>query len=138
MSYLQSVRITGDKRSHWIARAPGNTRIEWDAEIEEDVPNQRISWRSLPGADVFNSGAVEFERAAAERGTIVRVQLAYGQPGEALGIFATLLGKDPEQMVYKDLRRFKQVLETGEVVKTEGQPSGRGDNGATWLDSVAR
>jgi uncharacterized membrane protein len=136
--YLQSVRITGDRHSHWIARGPGDTRVEWDAELVEDKPNERISWRSLPGADISNTGSVSFEPAAGGRGTIVRVQITYGHAGYQLGSFlATLVGKDPEQLVNKDLRRFKQVLETGDVVSTEGQSAGR-RSGATWLDSIAR
>ena len=84
MSYLQSVRTAGDRRSHWIANIGGAT-IEWDAEIEADVPNQRITWHSLPGADIENSGSVEFERAPGERGTIVRVQVEYGNLAHARG-----------------------------------------------------
>jgi uncharacterized membrane protein len=138
MSYLQSVRITGDRNSHWIARGPGDTRIEWDAEMLDDVPNQRITWRSLPGSEFVNSGSVSFERAPGNRGTVVRVQFDYGQPRYALAsAVAKLVGKEPGQLVNKDLRRFKQVLETGDVVTTEGQPAGR-TSGATWLDSIAR
>ncbi|HJT88923.1 MAG TPA: SRPBCC family protein [Bryobacteraceae bacterium] len=137
MSYLQSVRADGDRRSHWVARGPGNTRIEWDAELVDDVPDRRISWRSLPGSDLFLAGSVEFEPAPGERGTIVRVQMEYGHPAQALGGLASLIGRHPEQMIHKDLRRFKQVMETGEVLTTEGQPAGR-RSGATWLDNLAR
>ena len=138
MSYVESVRTTGERRSHWVARTPGNMRIEWDSEITEDIPNQRISWRSLPGSDVMSSGSVEFDRAPGNRGTIVRVQMDYGNAAHAIGsALAKLVGKDPEQVAYKDLRRFKQILETGEVITTEGQPAGR-SSGTTWLDSIAR
>lgn len=137
MSYLQTVRITGDTRSHWVAKAPGDRRVAWDAELELDVPGERITWHSLPGSEVYNSGSVEFTRAAGGRGTIVRVQLDYAHPAQAASTLAKLAGKDPEQMIHKDLRRFKQVMETGEVITTEGQSSGR-TNGSTWLDSVAR
>jgi uncharacterized membrane protein len=138
MKYIESVRMTGPRRSHWVAIAPGDVRLEWDAEMVDDVPNERISWHSLPGADVPNSGTVRFERAPGDRGTIVRVELQYGTPGQALvAPFAKLLGKDPEQLAYKDLRRFKQVLETGEVITTEGQPAGRASS-VTWLDEIAR
>jgi len=138
MNYLESVRMTGDRRSHWVAKAPGDVRVEWDADMVEDRPNERISWHSLPGADVSNSGTVQFENAPGGRGTVVRVQARYGDPGQGIAAaFAKLMGKEPRQMVYKDLRRFKQVLETGEVIRTEGQPAGR-TGSTTWLDNLAR
>jgi uncharacterized membrane protein len=137
MSYLQSVRITGDTRSHWVARAPGDFRIEWDAEIESDVPNERLTWHSLPGSQVQNSGSVQFERAPGGRGTIIRAQINYDFPGASAAGLAKVLGKDPDQLVKKDLYRFKQVMETGEVITTEGQPAGR-KSSTTWLDAIAR
>jgi len=137
MTHLKSVRITGDRQSHWIADV-GRAAVEWDAEMEIDVPNQRIAWRSLPGSDVPNSGAVEFERASGGRGTIVRVQMDYGNLMHALtSAAAAVVGQAPEQMIQKELRRFKQVMETGEVITTEGQSAG-GRTGTTWLDAIAR
>jgi uncharacterized membrane protein len=137
MSYLESVRDMGNGRSHWVALAPGNLKLEWGAEITEDKPGQTIAWRSLQGSEVTTTGSVEFQKAAGNRGTIVRVQMSFAARGQALARLAKLAGKHPEQMVYKDLRRFKQVMETGEVITTEGQPAGR-TSGATWLDSIAR
>jgi uncharacterized membrane protein len=137
MSYLESVQNLDDGVSHWVAKGPGNVRIEWDAHIENDIPNKRLAWRSLEGSEVWHTGSVDFEPAPADRGTIIRVQMDYGHSFRALGAIATLMGKDPEQMIRKELRRFKQVMETGEVITTEGQPSGRA-SGATWLDNVAR
>jgi uncharacterized membrane protein len=137
MTYLESVTTRGDRLSHWVASGPGGTRIEWDATVREDVPNRRISWRSVDGSSVRHSGSVEFEAAPAGRGTVVRVQMDYGHAFQSLVPLAKLTGKDPEQIVRKELRRFKQVMETGEVLTTEGQPSGR-DNGVTWLDRAAR
>lgn len=138
MAYLESVRITGDRRSHWVANGPGGTRLEWDAGLESETPNEGITWRSLPGSAVDHSGTVEFERLPGGRGTIVRVQMDYGNMADALAPpAAALFGRDPEQIIRKELYRFKQVIETGEVITTEGQPSGR-RSGVTWLDSVAR
>jgi len=138
MSYLESVRQMGDKRSHWVARVPPDTRIEWDAEITNEIPNERIAWRSLPNSDVCTSGSVRFDRAPGGRGTIVRVRMELESLSNKLGSsVARWIGKGPEHLVYKDLRRFKQVLETGEVITTEGQPSGR-TSSTTWLDSLAQ
>jgi uncharacterized membrane protein len=113
MRNLESVRVVGQNRSRWIAKGPAGSRIEWEAEIVDDRPNEMISWRSLPGADIDNSGSVRFERAPGGRGTVVRVRMQYDPPG---GIFGTtvakLLGDDPETLVQRDLYRFKQVMET--------------------------
>jgi uncharacterized membrane protein len=138
MRYLSSVRSTDDRRSHWVMQLPEGPRFEWDAEIDDDAPNERISWRSLPGSTVSHSGSVEFEPAPGGRGTIVRVQIDYGNLAHAMGAAAaTLLGRDPEQIVRKEMRRFKQVIEVGEVITTEGQSAGR-RSGATWMDRIAR
>jgi uncharacterized membrane protein len=137
MSYIEAVRNTGGRLSHWVANGPGGSRIEWDAEIVNDIPGQRITWRSLENSGVRHSGSVDFEPAPSGRGTIVRVQLDYGHAFRALGPVARLMGKHPEQMIRKELRRFKQVMETGEVITTEGQPAGR-NSGTTWLDKIAR
>ncbi|MGS2641315.1 SRPBCC family protein [Streptosporangium sp. LJ11] len=124
MTHLDSVETTGDGHSHWKARGPLKP-VEWDAEIVEDRSDELIAWRSLPGALVGNSGSVRFADAPGGRGTEVRVNLAYDPPGGRAGLaFARILGEHPEQQVRDDLRRFKQVLETGEVVRSEGSPEG--------------
>jgi uncharacterized membrane protein len=113
MRNLDSVRVVGQNRSHWIAKGPAGSRIEWEAEIVDDRPNEMISWRSLPGADIDNSGSVRFERAQSGRGTSVRVKMQYDPPGRLFGAtVAKLLGDDPEMLVQRDLYRLKQVIET--------------------------
>jgi uncharacterized membrane protein len=120
MSHLEEVRTTGDRRSHWVARGPLGKRVEWDAEITSDLPSDSISWQSLPGALVENSGTVRFERAPGGRGTQVRVELSYAMPGgNTAATLAKLFVSEPGQMVKGDLRRFKQVMETGEVVHSD-------------------
>ncbi|WP_234359283.1 SRPBCC family protein [Plantactinospora sp. BC1] len=125
MYHLESVRTDGDGRSHWTVRAPGGRRVAWDAELVEDSLSELISWRSVRGARVPNAGRVRFARAAGGRGTEVRVDLAYAPPGGAVGrAVAKLFGEEPGQQIRDDLRRFKQVIETGEVVLSEGSPAG--------------
>jgi uncharacterized membrane protein len=120
MKHLEQVSVRKDGRSHWKARGPGGQLYEWDAEIVENRPNELISWRSLPGADVANEGSVRFERAPGGRGTLVRVNLRYDPPAGSIGsTVAMLLGREPGQEVQEDLRRFKQVIETGEVVLSD-------------------
>jgi uncharacterized membrane protein len=119
-------RMTGDRLSHWVAKAPAGMRIEWDAEIIEDRPNEMIAWRSLEDSDVDHMGSVRFERAPGGRGTLVRVRLQYSPPAGVIGVsIARILGEDPNRQVKDDLRRFKQIIETGEILTTEGQPTGR-------------
>jgi uncharacterized membrane protein len=138
LSHLKSVRVMGEKQSHWVSSMPHGKDIEWDAEITEDTPNELLSWRSLPGADVPNSGSVRFERAHGGRGTMVRVRMQYELPARiGASLVSAVVGRDPGLRVRKDLMRFKQLLETGEIATTEGQPAGR-PQGATWMDRMAR
>jgi uncharacterized membrane protein len=127
MYHLESVERLDERRSHWVAKGPAGTQVEWDAEITDDRPNELIAWRSLPDAQVPNSGMVRFEPGPAGRGTVVRVEIEYRPPGGALGkAVAKLFGEEPGQQVAGDLHRFKQVMETGEVVVSEGSPHGFG------------
>ena len=125
MYHLESVESSGDGRSHWRAKAPIR-KVEWDAEIAEDRPNELISWRSLPGARVANSGTVRFKTAPSDQGTEIVLDMSYDAPGGAAGaLIAKLFGEEPRQQAKDDLRRFKQVMETGEVVRSEGSPEGQ-------------
>ena len=125
MRHLDSVRPAGDRRSHWIARAPAGATVEWDAEIVEERPDELIRWRSLPGAAVENAGAVRFRPAPGDRGTEVAVTLEYRPPaGIAGAALAKLFGEEPSQQVDEDLHRFKQLMEAGEVATNDGQPAG--------------
>ena len=125
MYHLESVEPSGDGRSHWKAKAPIG-KVEWDAEVLEDRPNELISWRSLPGTRVANSGTVRFSAAPSDQGTEIALEMSYDPPGGAAGaLVAKLFGEEPRQQVKDDLRRFKQVMETGEVVRSEGSPEGQ-------------
>jgi uncharacterized membrane protein len=126
MKHLESVKVEGNGRSHWVAKGPAGTSVEWDAEVYNEKENELIAWRSLEGSQVDNAGSVHFEPAASGRGTVVRVVLKYDPPAGKLGAaVARLFGESPAQQIDEDLRRFKQLMETGETATTEGQPSGR-------------
>ena len=126
MKHLKSVQVYDDKRSHWVANAPLGASVEWDAEIVNEQENQLIAWASAEGADVDNSGFVRFQPASGGRGTEVKVVLEYNPPGGVLTTaIAKLFGEEPQQQVGDDLRRFKQLMEAGEIATTEGQTSGR-------------
>ena len=120
MENLESVQITGDNRSHWKAKAPAGAKAEWDAKITEDRPNERIAWCSLPGSALNNAGTVRFVQAPGGRGTEVHVEMRFDSLAGKLGATAAkIVGKDPGKQVADDLRRFKQVLETGEITRSE-------------------
>ncbi len=126
MRHLRSVQPTGDRTSRWEVRSPLGTGIGWDAEITDERENDYILWRSLPGGAVEHRGSVEFRKAPFGDATEVAVSLDYRSPGGKLGSgVARLFGENPEQQVREDLRRFKQLMEAGEIPTTEGQPSGR-------------
>jgi uncharacterized membrane protein len=125
MSHLQSVTCQGD-RSHWVARPASGIRAEWDAEIINDRPDELIAWRSLEGSMIATAGSVHFTRAPGSRGTEVRVNLKIDPPGGKLSIWLVrLFGADPRQEIREDLRRFKQMMEAGEMPTTVGQSTCR-------------
>ena len=126
MNHLESVEATDDRRSHWKAKAPAGMSVAWDAEIVEDRPDERIAWRSVPGSQVDNAGSVRFVPAG-DRGTEVHVELRYSPPGGLVGAaIAWLFGESPDQQIYHDLRAFKQVMETGDVIVSDATLGQRG------------
>ncbi|MEU4674605.1 SRPBCC family protein [Amycolatopsis sp. NPDC023774] len=126
MAHLEQVRRTGDRTSHWSASAPFGKDVEWDAEIAEETPGERIAWRSTGKTAVPNAGTVWFTPAPDGESTEVNVALAYEIPGGAVGkAVAKYFGEEPHQQLDDDLRRLKQVLETGEVVRSDGAPWGK-------------
>ncbi len=127
MKHLKSVTVIDNKRSHWVANAPLGASVEWDADIIEDRENEFISWASVEGADVDNSGFVRFKPAPGDRGTEVKVVIEYAPPGGVVAsAIAKLFGEEPEQQIGDDLRRFKMLMEAGEIATNEGQPRGQG------------
>jgi uncharacterized membrane protein len=125
MRHLDSVTETGDGRSHWVGKSPVGTKVEWDAEIVEEREGQILSWRSLPGSQVDNAGSVVFSDATGGRGTVVRVHFDVDPPGGGLGrALGRMLSPITKQQVHEDLRRFKSLIEAGEVPTTAGQPAG--------------
>jgi uncharacterized membrane protein len=120
MRHLESVTVTDERRSHWVAKAPAGMSVEWDAEIIAERENETIAWRSLPGSQVFNAGTVTFMPAPRGRGTEVRVDLSYRPPlGKLASKVAMLWREEPKQQVQDDLRHFKQVMEVGEIVLSD-------------------
>jgi uncharacterized membrane protein len=126
MAHVDGVRTDGRGGSHWTVSAPFGRSIEWDAVTTENIEGRRIAWRSTDDADIANEGAVDFAPAPGGRGTEVHVRISYSVPGGKLGeAVARYFGEDPHQQLDDDLRRLKQVLETGEVIRSEGAPGGK-------------
>jgi uncharacterized membrane protein len=126
MHHLQSVIKIGDRQYRWTALGPMDIPIQWDAEIWDEQVGEFISWRSMPGSALTMEGTVRFEAVPAHRGTSLRAVTRFEHPAGELGrAVAKLFGKDPSFLMQQDLRRFKALVETGEIPTTEGQPHGR-------------
>ena len=115
MENVERIDILTDTLSHWVVKAPAGKTVEWDAIVTEDLKDRAISWTSEPGADVANSGRVEFRDAGA-RGTVVTATIAYDPPAGVVGkLIAKMFQREPAIQARRDLRRFKQLMETGEI-----------------------
>lgn len=112
MTHLKSVRSLGEDRSHWEARGPAGTPVEWNAVLINDIENKLIAWRSLDGSDLISAGSVHFDPRQGGS-TQVTVILQYSvAPGGRLGtVIAGLLGDDPSKQIEEDLWRLKQTME---------------------------
>jgi uncharacterized membrane protein len=116
MDNIESVRVLDGMRSHWKVKAPADTTVEWDAVITEDIPGEVIAWRSEDKASIPNSGRIEFRPTGNGRGTQVTVTIVYDPPAGVLGkVVAKLFHREPHIQARQDLRRFKQLMETGEI-----------------------
>lgn len=127
MRWIESVTPLEDvKRSHWVALLPMGVRLQWDSEIHTETPGEMFSWRSLDGSDLDSAGTYRFEDAPGNRGTVVRLNMKLDPPGgKAALALARLAGMGPESLAREDLRRLKQLIETGEIPTVVGQSSGR-------------
>ncbi|GLT02080.1 cyclase [Sphingobium jiangsuense] len=115
MENVERVDMLDERTSHWVVKAPGGRTVEWDAVITEDRPGELIAWASTEGADVPNSGRIDF-RDAGERGTVVTATILYDPPAGLLGkLIARMFQREPAIQARRDLRRFKQLMETGEI-----------------------
>jgi len=139
MRHLKSVRRTEGDTWEWTAAAPIKREVQWTARLVDEQPNKHLAWESLEGSDVEHRGWVDFVSAPGNRGTEVHVRLDFEPPAGAVGrAFAMIFGEDPEQQIREDLRRFKALLEAGEIPTTEGQPHGRRSRAVRTLEPFDR
>lgn len=130
MENVERVDVLDDKRSHWVVKAPGGTTVEWDAIVTEEREGELIAWASAEGADIANSGLVTF-RDAGTRGTVVTATILYDPPAGVIGkLVAKLFQREPNIQVRRDLARFKQLMETGEVATNAMNPKQREEQAA--------
>jgi uncharacterized membrane protein len=115
MDNICAIEPIDDRRSRWTVKAPAGKEVSWESVITNDVPGQEITWQSVEGADIANNGRIEF-RDAGSRGTIVRATIAYEPPAGTIGqLVAKLFQREPRIQARRDLHRFKQLMETGEI-----------------------
>ncbi len=127
LRHVVAVIVKDKIHSRWTVNPGSGQNFEWDAEIIEELPNEVLSWRSMPDAEVDNAGSVRFQRATGDRGTVVKVSLIYRPPAGKVGVMiAKLLGWDAKAEVEEDLLRVRSLLETGEIPTIKGQPNGNG------------
>ena len=120
MENVESVRVDDDRRSHWVVKAPGGKTVEWDSVLTEEEEGRVLAWESAPDADIKNTGRIEFRDAPPGRGTEITATIVYDPPGGDLGkLIAKLFQKEPKIQARRDLRRFKQLMETGEISTSE-------------------
>ena len=115
MENIAAIEVIDCDRSRWTVKGPGGKQLSWESVITAEEPGRSITWQSAEGADVANSGKIEFIEAG-ERGTVVRAIIAYDPPGGSVGqMVAKLFQREPRIQTRRDLRRFKQLMETGEI-----------------------
>jgi uncharacterized membrane protein len=115
MENIQKIERIDDRRSRWTVKAPAGREVTWESVITNDKAGEEITWQSAPGSEIANSGRIEF-RDAGDRGTVVRAVIAYDPPGGKIGqLVAKLFQREPRLQTRRDLRRFKQLMETGEI-----------------------
>jgi len=115
MENVERIDALDDRRSHWVVKAPAGRTVEWDAVVTEEAKDSFIAWASEEGADVPNSGRIDFRDAGA-RGTIVTATILYDPPAGTVGkLIAKVFQREPAIQARRDLRRFKQLMETGEI-----------------------
>ena len=123
MENVVRVDVLDDTRSRWVVKAPAGKTVEWDAIVSDEAADRYIAWASAEGADVPNSGRVEFKEAGA-RGTVVTATILYDPPAGTIGkLVAKLFQREPAIQARRDLRRFKQLMETGEIATAAMNPA---------------
>ena len=130
MDNIVSINVIDSNTSDWVAKGPGGSEVKWRVRVTEDVEGSLIAWRSDDDADVFNEGQISFTPAQGDRGTVVTALMAYDPPAGFVGrMVAKILQREPEVQLRRDLRRFKQLMETGEIATNVRNPAQLAEEG---------
>ena len=125
MENVKSIEERDERNSHWVVAGPAGRDVEFDSVITEAVPGERLAWRSSEGSDIANSGWIELKDAPTDRGTVVRALISYDAPGGVIGkAIAKIFQREPNLQLRRDLRRLKQLMETGEVSTSKAPDAG--------------
>lgn len=120
MENVVSIEATGPGRTHWIVKAPAGNTVEWDSVITEEQPDALLAWSSTAESSIRHSGSVQFREGHGGRGTEVTATIVYEPPAGAVGkAVAKLFGREPKVQTRRDLRRFKQLMEAGEIAVSQ-------------------
>lgn len=120
MENIERVEVLDDLHSHWVVKAPAGESLEWNSVIDEERVGELLSWVAMPESPIKHAGRIEFTDASGGRGTQVTATILYDPPGGALGmLFAKLFQREPKIQARRDLRRFKQLMETGEIATSQ-------------------
>ena len=116
MENIERIEMLEGDRTHWVVKAPAGSTVEWDSIVTDESPDERIAWSTTDDSSIRHSGSVEFRDAPGGRGTQVVATIVYDPPGGAIGkAIAKLFQREPKVQARRDLRRFKQLMETGEI-----------------------
>jgi uncharacterized membrane protein len=130
MDNIETITVLDDETSEWVVKGPAGSKIDFKSRVTEDIKGAFIAWRSDDDADVFNEGRISFSPAQGNRGSVVTVLMAYDPPAGFLGrITAKVLQREPEVQLRRDLRRFKQLMETGEIATNVRNPAQLAEEG---------
>ena len=132
MDNVREIVTLDEKRSRWTIEAPMGATVQVITRIVEDIPGETIAWISEPDSQIETDGRVEFADAPPGRGTYVRLLIRYKPPAGSLGrAIAKVMQREPNVQARRDLRRFKQLMETGEVATNASPSSRKADNPPT-------
>lgn len=129
MHAIERIEITGPDRSVWTVKAPAGQHVTLETVLVDVVENQSIGWRSVEGSQIRTEGVVTFADAPADRGTVVTAEIAYEPPGGDVGrLVAKLFQAEPNIQARHELKRFKQLMETGEIATGANHTSKEGED----------
>lgn len=121
MENIEAVEVIGD-RTIWTIAAPAGANLRVETVITEDRPNELIAWRSVEGSQIETRGRIAFREAPADRGTEVEAIAAYVPPAGEIGRWiAKLFQREPEIQGRRELKRFKMLMEAGEIATADNR-----------------